>query len=193
MRHANGLVVLGLLAAGCGPAAPPAVVCEGRLTGAATATFTGCNTFEQLYRQNLNTLLLVVQHAEQAPTPGALSYTVSFDVEVTGEPRAGRTSQQKCNARVESGPKDWATAPGSECQATFSEVVPYPQQGNTITYCVLRGRLQGTLAEDPPPALPSDPLDVRLDFQLAPASLIDASVEEYDAKVKAACQVPDSP
>lgn len=170
-RRTFALVALAALA-GCSAGPEMQTTCDGTLRGAIESTFQGCRPFDQIYRQSLDTFALTAGHEELSNAPG-LDYTVSVSLEARGEPQPGRTIEPECLVTVTSGAKTWkaqrgyAGVPFGSCTVAYSEVVGWPQQGNTITYCILRGRLQATLDQDPPTTA-STSIDLRLDFDLAP-------------------------
>lgn len=167
------LVVTAALAlVGCSAGPEMVTTCDGTLRGAIESTFSGCRPFDQIYRQSLDTFALTAGHEELSNAPG-LDYTVSVSLESRGEPQGGRTIQPECLVTVTSGAKAWKAqrglggVPFGTCSVSYSEVVGWPQMGNTITYCILRGRLQAQLEQDPPTTA-STSIDLRLDFDLAP-------------------------
>lgn len=167
------LVPLLLLSlAACGPARDelPTTRCTGTVAGALTGAFSSCKAFEQLYRQNLDTFLLTTGYDEKAL---GIDYTFDASLEVKGEPRSG-AGIKSCTLDVTSGGQKWnattgGTVPVGSCTITFSEVVPFKQTGNTITYCIIRGRLTGSLQETPLMSA-SMPVNVTLEFDHSPAA-----------------------
>lgn len=168
------LLAASCLAVACGPPkdATPVTRCTGTVSGGVTGTIARCSPFDQLYRQNLDTFLFVAGYEER--TLG-ISYSLSANVELAGEPSSGRSFENPvCTITVTSGGRTWASSTGGNvrtggCELSFSEVAPYAQTGNTISYCILRGTLTGTLPED---TLSSAPVDtrVRLEFDHSPSA-----------------------
>lgn len=165
----------------------PIARCTGTLTGALQRTFGVCNGFEQLYRQNLDTLLLTAVYDELTRTPESrgAAYTVSAAVELDGEPRV-RTVEPTCTLRIQASAQGWKANQGTgvplgTCRITFSEVLAYPQSGNTITYCTLRGNITGRLEAEPNAAVAElpGPVSLSLDFNVAPPG---ETLEEQAAK-----------
>ncbi len=183
MHHfvrASSIALSALLLAACGAsnAVTPIVRCQGALTGALPRTFDVCNGFDQLYRQSLGTTLLSATYDEltRNPETRGTAYTVSAVIEVSGEPVAERTLRPRCTLTVKTTPQTWlanagAGVPLGTCTLTFSEVVAFPQQGNTVTYCILRGKVSGRLEPDPSKTTPDPPgpITLNLDFDVAPA------------------------
>lgn len=173
LRSAACLAGLALLSACGAPASErPRTVCSGTLKGGLERTFGTC-AFEQIYRQNLDTLRLTASYDEQTEGGGA-AYTTSAYVELEGEPRDGLTAEPGCAVTVKSNPQVWLAQrqPGvlGSCKLSFSEVMPYKQAGNTITYCILRGTLVAQLEADPstPRRDPVPPINLSLTFDVAP-------------------------
>jgi len=175
MTGALAVAVVALSA--CGPKELPVLTCAGELTGPIEGTFARCSGFDQLYRQNTDTFSMSVAYNELA---AGLTYELSASVEMRGEPEPGRQQQTSCLATLKSGKKKYLASVGmgavsGSCQVNFSDVVGYPQQGNTISYCVLKGRITARLDEDPLDAT-SVPVNLRLDFDYAPAATDPESV-----------------
>lgn len=184
------LSLFALLLSACGGVDKNAPIarCTGTLTGALQRTFGVCNGFDQLYRQSLDTLLLTATYDELTRTPESrgAAYTVSAALELDGEPRAGRTVEPTCTLRIQASAQGWKANQGSgiplgTCRVTFTEVLAYPQSGNTITYCTLRGTVSGRLEAEPNATVAElpGPVNLALEFNLAPPG---DTLEEQAAK-----------
>lgn len=170
MRWQVGLGVVAAVALqACSEGPKPVLACEGEVSGPIAGPFSRCDFFDQLYRQNTDTFSMTAGYNEVA---SGLTYELAASLEQRGEPEPGRTPALTCLVTVTSGKKKWIASTGmgavsGTCQLNFSDVIGYPQQGNTISYCVLKGRITARLEQDPlsPDSLP---VDVRLDFNYAP-------------------------
>lgn len=191
------LSVLALSLSACGGVDKNAPIarCTGTLTGALQRTFGVCNGFDQLYRQSLDTLLLTATYDELTRTPESrgAAYTVSVAMEHDGEPRTGRTVEPTCTLRIQASAQGWKANQGTgiplgRCNLAFTEVLAYPQSGNTISYCTLRGTVTGRLEAEPNAAVAELPgaVNLALEFNLAPPG---DTLEEQAAK----CPQPPAP
>ncbi|GMU59696.1 MAG: hypothetical protein AMXMBFR34_14590 [Myxococcaceae bacterium] len=166
------LVGVALAASACGPGEKPVLACDGEVSGAVAGQFTRCTSFDQLYRASLDTFILVAGYIERT---SGLEYEVASNLELKGEPQAGRTQTGTCLVNVTSGGDTWVASTGmgatrGVCTVSFSEVLGFPQMGNTVNYCILKGRITARLEEEPLSAA-SMPVTLRLDFNYAPASM----------------------
>jgi hypothetical protein len=187
VRLCLALTTLALTACG-GDKNAPIARCSGTITGSLQRTFDVCNGFDQLYRQSLDTTILTAVYDEltrTAESRGA-AYTMSAAIELDGEPRAGRTVEPTCTLRVKASAQGWkanqgAGIPLGTCRMTVNEVLAYPQSGNTITYCLLRGNISGRLEAEPNATVAELPgaINLSLDFNLAPPG---ETLEEQAAK-----------
>lgn len=175
--------------AGCSAGPEMKLKCDGTVSGGFASTFARCTGFDQLYRQNQDSFTLNLAYEEGSATPG-LEYAVNVTTTGRGEPRTDRPIEPECNVTVTQGAKKWIATRGvtgvtsGTCTLRYSEVVSWQQTGNTITYCILRGRLDAQLGEDPP-KVDSVNVNLRVDFDYAP------SVEGDDAeKQRALCPTP---
>ncbi|MEW5737920.1 MAG: hypothetical protein AB1938_03285 [Myxococcota bacterium] len=142
------------------------------MSGPVGGPFSRCTSFDQLYRANLDTLLLSAGYNELT---SGLTYELAAELEVAGTPSPGQAQTKNCQVTVTSQGTTWLARTGlgavsGACSVSFSEVVPYPQAGNTISYCILKGTIRARLLEDPLRAA-SEPVDVQLNFDLAPAEM----------------------
>jgi hypothetical protein len=131
--------------------------------------FSRCSAIDPLYRANLDTLLLNAAYGEVA---SGVTQELAAELEVVGMPSPGQARMKSCVVMVNSRGTRWLARTGlgavsGSCSVSFSDVVPYPQQGNTIRFCVLKGGLRAHLLEDTLRAA-AEAVDVRLDFALAP-------------------------
>jgi len=149
MRALPAVVVL-LCACGGGSST---FTCDGMVQGELMGSFSVCNTFDQLYRQNLDTWSVTGDYTE---LPSA--FTWSTDWEVKGEPKVTGYNQAtrdiKCNITMKKGKLTWVAAVGGgvpasgTCQLDVVDVTPNPQEGNVITYQA-RGTVLGHLEAAP--------------------------------------------
>jgi len=159
--------------AGCGAGPDMKLKCDGTVSGAFMSTFARCTGFDQLYRQNQDRFALSLAYEEGSATPG-LEYAVNATTEGQGEPRTDRAIEPECSVTVTQGAKKWLATRGvtgvtsGACTLRYSEVVSWQQTGNTISYCILRGRLDAQLVEDPP-KVDSVNVNLRIDFDYAPS------------------------
>lgn len=159
--------------AGCGSGPEMKLTCSGTVAGGFESMFSRCTGFDQIYRQNQDTFSLNLGYDEVGSTPG-LDYSVAATTESRGIAQTGKNIEPECTVSVTKGGQTWKATRGltgvtsGSCTLRYSEVVPWTQTGNTITYCILRGRLDAQLVEDPPTA-DSVNVNLRLDFDYAPS------------------------
>jgi hypothetical protein len=161
LRDVSILLLLAVALTGCDPTVEIRTACRGRLTGAINRTFSSCSSFDHVDRVSLGSTLLTGSFDEREMR-GA-EYSASF-----------RLDEGVCTISVTEGSVTWLARTGSvplgTCRLSYDEVVPFKPVGNLITYCILRGRLEGRLVPDPSrlPPMRTEPVDFTLDFNVTP-------------------------
>jgi hypothetical protein len=145
----------------------PTKPCMGDVRGQLMGSFSVCNAYDDIYRQNLDAFSFTAEYNE-LPTV----FTMSTTWTIPGEPMQAQYNDQDrtvaCSIIMKKGAKTWlakrgmGTAAAGTCQLTLSSVNKTEETGNTISYH-LTGSMAGHL-EASPGTGSTGTVDVSMDF-----------------------------
>lgn len=156
-----------VLASACGGSSTPTTTCAGTVMGSLKGSFSVCNAFDNIYRQNLDNFVFSAAYTE-LPT----SFVFSTEWTIKDTPQTGTFNQDTrdvdCSISMKKGALTWLGRKGSgvptsgTCALKLDSVEVRDAMGNATTYKV-KGSVSGHLDAEPTSGAMGT-VDVTMDF-----------------------------